>query len=134
MTFAQLRRENATNHSPNAIRAFFQDINGNPRRFQGTARYVSNRAMITIPELQVDAPLRIASTGALGVIHVYIGFSFNGLVAVIEAPEVEDIALHYLWLGSRNELTLDCPVLSPSASGPITDVSPDISRRQQRPT
>jgi hypothetical protein len=92
--FAQLRRENATNHRPNTIRAFFQDSHGNPRRFQGTARYVNNRAMISIPELQVDAPLRISSNGALGVVHVFIGFSFNGLVAVLETPEIEDVALH----------------------------------------
>jgi len=92
--FAQLRRENATNHRPNDIRAFFQDSNGNPRRFQGNARYVGNRAMVSIPELQVDAPLQAASRSAVGVIHLYIGFSFNGLVAVLGTPEIEDVALH----------------------------------------
>ncbi|CAD9227679.1 conserved hypothetical protein [Burkholderia cenocepacia] len=93
-SFAQLRRENATNHRPNDIRAFFQDQNGNPRRFQGNARYVGNRAMVSIPELQVDAPLRATRNSALGTIHVYIGFSFNGLVAVQDTPEIEDVALN----------------------------------------
>ncbi|CAM5200725.1 hypothetical protein CDEN61S_01087 [Castellaniella denitrificans] len=92
-TFAQLRRD-ASNHRPNDIRAFFQDPNGNPRRFQGTARYVGNRAMVSIPELQVDAPLRAAGNRTLGTIHVYIGFTFNGLVAVQETPEIEDILLN----------------------------------------
>jgi len=90
-TFAQLRRENATNYRPNTIRAFFQDKNGNPRRFQGNARYVGNRAMATIPEIQIDAPLK---TSTSGVVHVYIGFSFNGPVAVLEVPEIDDIALY----------------------------------------
>lgn len=89
--FAQLRRENSTNYKPNAIRAFFQDQNGNPRRFQGNARFVGNRAMISIPELQIDAPLK---TNSSGVTHAYIGFSFNGPVAVLETPEIEDIAVY----------------------------------------
>lgn len=90
-TFAQLRRENSTNHRPNTIRAFFQDKNGNPRRFQGNARFVGNRAMATISEIQIDAPLK---TNTSGVIHVYIGFSFNGPVAVLDTPEIGDIALY----------------------------------------
>ncbi|KLN57517.1 ATP-binding protein [Variovorax paradoxus] len=93
-TFAQLRRGNATNHRPNDIRAFFQDVHGNPRRFQGSVRYVNNRAMVSITELQVDAPLRAGSGGSGGVIHVYVGFSFNGLVAVPEAPHADDLVLH----------------------------------------
>ncbi|PXX46975.1 ATP-binding protein [Undibacterium pigrum] len=90
-TFAQLRRENSTNHKPNSIRAIFQDKNGNPRRFQCNARLVGNRAMASVPELQIDAPLK---TNASGVIHVFIGFSFNGPVAVLETPEIADIAVY----------------------------------------
>jgi len=90
-TFAQLRRENSTNYKPNTVRAFFQDQNGNPRRFQGNARFIANRAMISIPELQIDAPLK---TNTSGVIHAYIGFSFNGPVAVLETPESDDIATY----------------------------------------
>ena len=92
-TFAQLRRESHNNHRPNEIRAFLQDAQGRPRRFQGTLRHVGNRTMVSIPELEVDAPLR-AGRGGAGVIHVYVGFSFNGPLAVIEVPEAEDLVLY----------------------------------------
>lgn len=92
--FAQLRRESATNHRPNDIRAFFQDASGNPRRFQGNIRYFNGKGMIAVPELQADAPLRQASGGTSGESHAYIGFCFNGLVAVRETPTVDDLLLY----------------------------------------
>ena len=92
--FAQLRRDSATNHKPNDIRAYFQDRLGNARRVQGTARYVNSKGMISIPELQLDAPLRNDSRVATGLTHVYIGFSFNGPIAVGDAPEEQDLILN----------------------------------------
>ena len=93
--FRGLRNLRLMNYSPWMIRCYYVDDNGNPMNFQGTLHGSDERQYISIPEINTD--VLVASRGrrlSRGLtIHVYVGFTFNGLTAVYDPPTKKALEL-----------------------------------------
>ena len=95
--FQGLRNLRLKNYSPWVVRCYYTDENGNPRSFQGTSQISGERCFISIPELGTDVLMGKHSQyqGHSTTVHVYVGFTFNGLIAYDELPK--ESALRLPW-------------------------------------
>lgn len=96
-TFASLRRMPNV-PAPNAVRCVFVGKEGFPRRLQGLVSNSAYRQYVTIGALGVDVPVQgSAESGPGGTVHIYIGFTMYGPVALSRTLEPGDLQLPVAW-------------------------------------
>ena len=93
--FHALRRLKLKQYYPSMIRCYYVDDNGNPKSFQGTLRSSVDRFYVSIPEINTDVLMapHLNHQGRSDTVHVYIGLTFNGLIAVYDSPTSKALKL-----------------------------------------
>jgi hypothetical protein len=96
-TFAALRRMPNV-PSAHAVRCVLVGNAGFPKRLQGVVSPAAYRTYVTIAELGTDVPLQgNPETGPGGTMHVYIGFTMYGPIALSRTLEPADLQLPVAW-------------------------------------
>jgi hypothetical protein len=96
-TFAALRRMPNV-PSAHAVRCVLVGNAGFPKRLQGVVSPSAHRQYVSIGELGIDVPLQgNPETGPGGTLHVYIGFTIYGPIALSRTLEPGDLLLPVAW-------------------------------------
>ncbi|MFT3807106.1 hypothetical protein [Arenimonas sp.] len=92
--FSALRRLQLSTLMPQDVRCFYLNPEGRPKQFQATPSSLHSRQWVQIPEFDLSLPARsMYSTSPNSTMHVFVGFTLNGPVAISHRPVTDQLEL-----------------------------------------